>query len=203
MTERELEIDDLYDALAEATRPEEGPVPLSDCQPPAASGVYMFFEAGEVRRNGRPRIVRVGESGNLRNRLLLCHLRGTHRDDRRDAKGRLRSSVFRKHVGVALRARDSVSCPTWGSTEEPRQSGWRAAEDQLERHVTNTIAAMSVAWLLKNGRDERKGLEREMIRLLSNYRREAVDSPSANWLGRFHRDDRIRDSGLWNKEHVV
>ena len=56
MTDREREIDELYEHLAGNWRPQSGLVPLGECDPPAEAGVYVFFEPGEVRRNGEPRI---------------------------------------------------------------------------------------------------------------------------------------------------
>lgn len=45
-------------------------------------------------------------------------------------------------------------------------------------------------------------IERNTIALLSNYRRPVVDPRSDGWLGRHSRSEEIRDSGLWNVNHV-
>ena len=133
MTDREREIDELYEHWAGNGLPRSGPVPLGECAPPAEAGIYVFFEPGEVRRNDAPRIVRVGEAGDLRSRLLRMHLRGTHR-----------WSVFRKHVGRALIERGDVRCcPTWGKPVDPV---WRRAEADLEEVVTGVMRAMFVSW---------------------------------------------------------
>lgn len=206
--DREREIDELYEDLAEFSFPRSGPVPLSECDPPTEAGVYLFFEPGELRRNGGPRIVRVGKAGyvkldiNLRSRLLRMHLHGTHRDEQYDSQNRLLSSVFRKHVGRALIERDDVRCPTWMRSKAPSSTEERHAEAELEKCVTKVMEAMSVTWLVVQEPDRRSRIEGELIRMLSNYRRQAVDPPSEDWLGRFHDDERIRDSGLWNIEHV-
>jgi hypothetical protein len=45
-------------------------------------------------------------------------------------------------------------------------------------------------------------LERNSIALLSNYQRDAFESPSSTWLGTKSGRDRVRVSGLWNNNHV-
>lgn len=202
MTPREREIDRLYDVLARSSCPPEGPVVLRDCQPPAESGIYCFFESGEVRKDGQPRIVRVGESTDLRSRLLRQHLNGTHRDNRWEG-GRLRSSRFRRYVGEALIKRDNLICPTWMDRSDPSKSEQRAEERRVEERVTSVISVMPVAWIAITGRrKERRRLERGIIGLLSNWGREAVDPPSGRWLGRLHDWPIIVKSGLWNDEHA-
>jgi len=48
----------------------------------------------------------------------------------------------------------------------------------------------------------RKVVERNAIALLSNFEREAIDPPSASWLGLRSRKRKVRESGLWNIDHV-
>lgn len=55
---REREMERFYSVLDKVGG---GPTLLPDCQAaPEVPGVYFFFEDGEVRRNGSPRVVRVG-----------------------------------------------------------------------------------------------------------------------------------------------
>ena len=78
-------------------------------------GVYFFREPGELRSSSAVshRIVRVGThavSANAKSTLwqrLRAHL-GT-----REGSGNHRGSIFRRHVGAALLARDQVTLPTW------------------------------------------------------------------------------------------
>lgn len=85
MDDREREVERFYSVLDKVAG---GPTPLPDCQVvPEVPGVYFFFEKGEVRRNGSPRVVRVGKSATLRSRLLNQHLNGTHRNNRSDEQG--------------------------------------------------------------------------------------------------------------------
>lgn len=45
-------------------------------------------------------------------------------------------------------------------------------------------------------------LEANAIALLSNRGKEPTDPPSLHWLGRFADRAVIRESGLWNVQHV-
>ncbi|MCY4077818.1 MAG: hypothetical protein OXH04_20555 [Acidobacteria bacterium] len=191
---REQELYRLYEALERWGCPKGGPAQLRECQPPAESGVYFFFEPGEERANGDPRIVRVGESGDLRRRLLRNHLNGTHRDNRGV------SSRFRRDIGQALIEREGLVCRTWMDDADPSASDDLAAERLLEDRVTSVISAMPVTWVTVE-QGERQDLERGIIGLLSNWDREAVDPPSENWLGRYHPWPIMR-SGLWNAKHM-
>lgn len=65
---------------------------------------------------------------------------------------------------------------------------------------------MSFIWLAiddePGARSQRGYIERNSIALLSNYRRPAVDAPSAAWLGRYCDREKVWKSGLWNQQHV-
>jgi hypothetical protein len=45
-------------------------------------------------------------------------------------------------------------------------------------------------------------IERNAIALVSNFDKEPLDPPSAEWLGRYCNRERVRRSGLWNSNHV-
>lgn len=176
-------------------------------------GVYFFMEPGEFRgaNPAVPRIVRVGthavSSGSkstLRGRLKQ-HL-GT-----RTGGGNHRGSIFRLHVGAALLARDGTSLPTWGvGSSAPAAvrdcEATRAAEAACEKRVSEYIGAMSVLWIdvpdEPSLRSDRAFIERNAIALLSN-RFAPMDVASESWLGRFSPRREIRDSALWNINHVA
>jgi hypothetical protein len=72
--------------------------------------------------------------------------------------------------------------------------------------VSGVIGAMPFLWL---GIDDEAGpaslrgfIERNSIALLSNYKKEPIDAPSSDWLGRHCDRERVRSSGLWNSNHV-
>jgi hypothetical protein len=65
---------------------------------------------------------------------------------------------------------------------------------------------MTILWVdvpdPSSASNRRAFIERNAIALLSNGL-QPVDSPSAEWLGRYSHDWRIQRSGLWNLDHVV
>jgi len=75
----------------------------------------------------------------------------------------------------------------------------------MERHVSDYIRDLPFLWV--NVDDEpgpgsdRAYLEQNTIALLSNYERDSVD-PRKDWLGRYSWSTKIRESGLWNVDHV-
>ena len=101
--------------------------------------------------------------------------------------------------------RDGWACPSWGQgNSAPREI--REREKDLEQAVSETLGSMALLWLAVDdapGPDSRRGyIERNAIALLSNYDKEPVDPPSRGWLG-WHSDrELVRQSGLWNNNHV-
>ena len=190
-------------------------------------GVYFFFEPGERRRHSGDgdRIVRVGTHA-LRtgSRTSLWSRLSQHRGRASTGIGNHRGSVFRGLVGRALARRgDCPLPPTWKrGTDDPRnRSGTtstvarqfgmttaqvNAGEADLERRVTAHIGRMPFLWLSvpdAAGPNSARGrVERGAIGLLSHYTAPAEDPPSAHWLGNHSDRERIRESGLWNSNHV-
>lgn len=70
----------------------------------------------------------------------------------------------------------------------------RDFEHHVEGRITQVLSAMSVAWVVTS---DPARIERHLIGLLSS-----ADSPSTAWLGSWHSHEKIRESGLWNIEHV-
>ena len=176
-------------------------------------GVYFFFEDGQQRQDGRSlRVVRVGTHAVARGTKtsLWSRLR-QHRGNVRGAHaggGNHRGSVFRFHVGTALLARGGYAeevQQSWGvGGSAPRTT--RDRELPLERDVSAHIRNMPFLWVGVPGEagaaSDRALIEAGAISLLSNLGRAAVDSPSADWLGRYALRASIRQSGLWNVDHV-
>jgi len=172
-------------------------------------GVYFFMEAGEVRADtgSGPRIVRVGthalKSGSgtsLWNRL------SQHRGQARSGGGNHRGSIFRLIVGTALIVRHGYDFPTWDDRTSKAVADIRAGEAALEREVSRTIGAMPFLCLPIDDEPSegsaRGYIERNAIALLSNFEKQSVDPPSAEWLGHLCSRERVRKSGLWNQNHV-
>lgn len=155
-----------------------------------ADGLYVFFERGEFVNVGDrhiERIVRVG----------------THRKDGRfpgrirdHFSGNSRASVFRRHLGGALLARDDPH----DLRIDPWMSGTRPDFPEVEERVGQelreqfTFCAIPVAHASEGLR-----LERGLIALLAQ---EPLGPPSRAWLGRHALRPEIRDSGLWNTQHL-
>jgi len=192
-----------------------GPRRLRDCGGRDAwpeRGVYFFFEEGETREDGEsPRVVRVGTHALSRSsRTTLWKRLAQHRgtlSGSRAGGGNHRGSIFRHHVGTALLARDG--CPeevrrAWASAQADRRI--KDIEYPLERAVSEHIRRMPSLWLAvldAPGRDSRRGyLDANAIGLLSNCVRDPIDPPSPKWLGRWAQSPRVRESGLWNVNHV-
>ena len=201
-----------YSALSRLVRAQGGLRYLGSCDGRQAwpmRGVYFFFEPGEDRTDTGPgqRVVRVGTHALTRaSRTTLWMRLSQHRGNAGDHGGNHRGSVFRKHIGGALMARDTtLEFPHWGNGSTA-PSDIRLSEQTLERAVSQVIGAMPFVVLAvpdAPGPDSlRTYVERNSIGLLSNYGRPRLDPASPEWLGRSCSADRVRQSGLWNSQHV-
>lgn len=171
-------------------------------------GVYFFREPGENRTDTGegPRIVRVGthalKSGS--GTKLWTRL-SQHKGQQSTGGGNHRGSIFRLIVGASLISRDGRDLSTWGDGNTAR-GDVRSCELALECEVSLVIGAMPFVWLSLEDEavpESRRGyIERNSIALLSNRNKVALDSPSREWLGRHCDRDRVRESGLWNSNHV-
>jgi hypothetical protein len=203
-------VDRFYLALGELAEILHGPRLLRHCHGTDGwprQGVYFFYEPGEVRADGRDRVVRVGthaltttSQATLWGRLRQHrgHITGT-----RPGSGNHRASVFRRHVGAAIINREDPSRglrESWLDRHGPRP-GWAEQEEQIERAVSDRIGIMPFLWLSVPGRADRACVERNSIALTSRLA-EGEDHPSAGWLGRDAVPTEISQSGLWNVHHT-
>lgn len=169
-------------------------------------GVYFFLEPGETidGENGAPRVVRVGTHAVSRgSRSTLGQRLRAHRGTL-GGGGNHRGSIFRLHVGSAIRAKLGLDLPTWGKgSTAPRQT--RDFERDHEQRVSEVIRSMPVLWVDvedEAGPDsQRSVIERGSIALLSNLF-SPLDAPSESWLGMHSPRDEIRRSGLWNLNYT-
>ncbi|MFQ5329621.1 MAG: hypothetical protein ACE5D4_06490 [Thermodesulfobacteriota bacterium] len=170
------------------------------------SGVYFFFEPGELRTNtAEPRVVRVGTHHVSRgSKATLWNRLRTHRGTG-DGNGNHRSSIFRLHIGAAISARDpDVMVASWG-VDQAADDTLRKAEKGLEQRVSAHIGKMSVLWLDieddASPSSDRAYIERNLIGILVGKIGPA-DTPSQEWLGQFSPNERIQLSGLWNLDFL-
>ncbi len=205
------DLDRFYDILVGLEHSLGGKRTLAECNGRMdwpERGVYFFFEDGEFRtlRFAQPRVVRVGTHMVSRgSRSTFWHRLHTHRGSE-DGRGNHRGSIFRLHIGKALMTRTDgdIHVPTWG-IGQAASAATRKKEKELEEKVSEYIGKMSFLWL--NVPDDagpgsdRAYIERNSIGLLSNCC-DPIDAPSSNWLGMFSPNEAIRNSGLWNVDHV-
>ena len=171
-------------------------------------GIYFFMERGEKRSDtgGGSRIVRIGTHALKEGSGTKLWTRlSQHRGQEKTGGGNHRGSIFRLIVGTAVMGQQGWECRTWGEGSTASVEV-RTREVPLEREVSKVIRAMPFLWL---GIDDEPGanslrgyIERNAIALLSNFGKEALDAPSAEWLGYYCNRERVRKSGLWNSNHV-
>jgi hypothetical protein len=171
-------------------------------------GVYFFMEPGEERSDtgAGHRVVRVGTHALTQgSRTRLWSRLSQHRGQAASGGGNHRGSIFRLIVGAALIARRGCQFPTWGQGSNA-PAVIRAGEALLEREVSKIVGAMSILWIGVDddpGKDSLRGdIERNSIALLSNHGKPSLDAPSRAWLGHSCDRERVRESGLWNSNHV-
>lgn len=174
----------------------------------AARGVYFFFEEGEYRMTApfELRVTRIGtHSVTAGSKATLWNRLRTHRGGA-DGIGNHRGSIFRLHVGDALIRRAGLEAvfPTWGSGQSaPKEI--RLGEEEVELEVSRIVGEMSVVWVAvgdePSAESDRSFIERNLIALLAGSEG-PLDLPSDAWLGRWSAREAIRDSGLWNVNHV-
>ena len=173
------------------------------------AGVYFFFENGEVRPNGKPRVVRIGTHAltPLSKTTLWGRLRQHlgHTGGSNPGGGNHRGSIFRRHVGSALlnQSGDLQLLASW-MLPSPLP-GHLDAERALEVRVSRVIRAMPLLWLSvptrPDGTSDRGLLERNLIALLSTLTGGGEEA-SPSWLGRDAVAPKVRGSSLWNVNHV-
>ncbi len=172
-------------------------------------GVYFIREFGEGRTDtGQgPRIVRVGTHAlKTGSSTKLWTRLSQHKGQSRTGGGNHRGSIFRLITGAALSKRDGYEFPTWGKKNITASREVRAGESVLECEVSRVIGNMPFLWLSiqdEAGPQSLRGfIEQNSIALLSNYNKPRLDPPSQGWLGHHSDRQRVRESGLWNSNHV-
>lgn len=158
-----------------------------------ADGIYLLFEAGELAHEG-DRIVRVGT--HTAQHKLPSRLR------KHFANNNKNSSIFRKNIGRALLNRaDDPPIPLSMWNKKPTPAEWKPSASLLEQRISEitgsrfTIVTISVPQ--KNARLE---LEASLIATISQCEE---CSPSANWLGLASPKPKIKNSGLWQEQHLL
>lgn len=168
------------------------------------------MENGEHRTDSGEglRVVRVGTHAlTSSSKTTLWKRLSQHKGQKIAAGGNHRGSIFRLLVGSTLLKTPGAACPTWGvKNNAPRDV--RAVERPFEQEVTRIIGGMPFVWLEIDdapGAGSMRGyVERNAISLLSNLAKSPLDAPSAHWRGAGCDRGKglVKDSGLWNQNHV-
>ena len=198
----------ILDKLEAMTGPERSLCNCSGSMDWPERGVYFFREPSEQRTDtgAGPRIVRVGSLGlKEHSRATLWKRLSQHKGQTTTGGGNHRGSIFRLLVGTALVERDHLDYPTWGHGNSASKE-IRRVEDLLEMEVSSVIGKMPFLWIEIGddaGRHSLRGyIEKNAIALLSNHNKHVIDPASPDWLGRSCNRERVRNSGLWNSNHV-
>jgi hypothetical protein len=215
LSERREALERFYEGVAILELAQGGRRTLSECDGHMnwpRRGIYLFFENSEFREDGvTPRVTRVGTHAIGPSKSTLWGRLLQHKGNVGGATpggGNHRGSVFRLHVGTAVLAAgewpDAVQA-TWGSGSTTDRKT-RNKEYPLEAAVSQYIGNMPFLWMgvddEPNFRSDRGVIEKGAISLLSNRNRPSIDSPSTSWLGRTADRSAVRESGLWNVNHV-
>ena len=121
--------------------------------------------------------------------------------------GNHRGSVFRERVGEAMIERHDLDdeYPEWGDGSGAGRD-LRLEELEMECWVSDYLRQLPFLWVdvpdEPAPESDRAYLERNAIALLSNYRKAPIDPWPNEWLGNDSPSQKIRESGLWNVNHV-
>jgi len=218
---RDDDIDRFYALLDALVDRVGGPRKLKDCtgyMDWPDRGVYFFLEPGETRRSAAHlRITRVGthavstgSSTSLWDRLKQHYGTGSASSDHPHG-GNHRGSVYRKRVGEAIIERHDLhdDYPAWDNrwaSIDRDRSEVRDEEYILERRVSAYLREQPFLWVdlddEPSADSDRAYVEQNAIAMLSNFETQEIDPRVENWLGRDSRSREIRESGLWNVNHV-
>jgi hypothetical protein len=208
-------LDRFYDLLGQLEKLHGGKRQLAECHGQMdwpKRGVYFFFEDGELRSDGiASRVVRVGTHGLRKSSATLWNRLSQHRGTvggSMPGGGNHRGSIFRLHVGTALLASgnwsDSIRHSWAVGSNAPLNV--RRREYPLELAVSEYIGAMPFLWLEVDDppspMSDRGVVEAGAIALLSAFKGQGIDDSSTGWIGRQADRGIVRESGLWNVNHV-
>lgn len=218
---RTEDINRFYELIAELERRVGGTRKLKNCtgyMDWPDRGVYFFLEPGETRKStNQLRVTRIGthavsegSSTTLWDRLKQHYGTGSGSSNHPHG-GAHRGSVYRKRVGEAIIEKHDLHDDysdwdkRWSSIDRERAEV-RDEEYILERRVSTYIREQPFLWVnlddKPSAESKRAYLERNAITLLSNFEERPIDPREDGWLGRYSQSREIRESGLWNVNHV-
>jgi hypothetical protein len=153
------------------------------------NGIYLLFERGErisIAGTENDRVVRVGThkvDGGLKRRFQQ-HYRGNNN-----------ASTFRRDVGSAMLSRSGVSSDiiaAWMGRARFEKSVERELSEFMDSQFTFSCIAV-------DSFEQRMRLEQGLIAFFASLARFPVED---EWLGHWAARSVVRESRLWNIEHV-
>jgi hypothetical protein len=212
---RDQDLDRFYSLLDELEDTVGGKQKLKNCHGRMDwpnRGIYFFFHPDETRAStDQLRLTRVGTHAvSAGSGTSLWDRLRTHRGAKRgtyEGGGNHRGSVFRKRVGEAIIERDELhdEYPDWGVGSTAGRE-LRLEELEMERQVSNYIRNLPFLWVAVDDKPSpesaRAYIERNAIALVSNAGKELIDPRGDEWLGHHSPVTDIKESGLWNINHV-
>ena len=180
------------------------------------NGIYFFYENGELWGHGsnKPRIVRVGthRDGNFKSRIgehFLLNESKMNFDITKPAPHE--RSIFRKNIGRALlnKAKDDY-LKVWKTDFTSKENRNKFAhirdiikEKAIESDITRILREnFSFRFIVLKDQKSRMGsggLESHLIGTVASCK---LCKPSLYWLGNYSPKAQIRESGLWQVQHL-
>ncbi|UWG47426.1 Uncharacterized protein HSRCO_1139 [Halanaeroarchaeum sp. HSR-CO] len=212
---RDENLDKFYSLLDELEETVGGKRKLKNCHGRMDwpnRGVYFFFHPSETRESTHQlRVTRIGTHAvSAGSGTSLWDRLRTHRGAKRgtyENGGNHRGSVFRKRIGEALIERDGHQreYPEWGVGSSAARE-LRLEELEMERRVSEYLRDLPFLWVRVDDEpspeSDRAYIERNAIAMVSNVGGKSIDSRNEKWLGHYSPVRDIRESGLWNINHV-
>jgi Fe-S cluster assembly iron-binding protein IscA len=169
------------------------------------SGIYIVFEDGQKAHHNKNRIVRIGThtgKNNLKKRLSE-HFEKENKD----------RSIFRKNIGRAFLNKDEDNyLETWNidfttkknKEEFGEQRDKKREEKEIEPLVSARIRKYFSFIVLPIEDGSQLYLEAKIISTVSCCKECGPQSKnwSGEWFGKNSPEEKIRCSGLWQKQHL-
>jgi hypothetical protein len=180
------------------------------------NGIYFFYEKGEIWGHGenQPRIVRIGthREGNFQSRIAEHFLLDEAKMNLGVTRARPHDrSIFRKNIGRTLLNRQrSPYLAVWEidfMKRENLQKHGHLREIETERRIEAEVTRLlqenfSFRFVVLEGQSVRMGSEGLEARLIGTVAGCSACGPSPGWLGQHSPKAKIRQSGLWQVQHL-
>lgn len=180
------------------------------------NGIYFFYEDGEVSQHNQSqlRIVRIGthKDDNFRNRIAEHFLLNENKMNLDVSKSPPHDrSIFRKNIGRALLNRDNDKyLDVWEkdlTSKDSRKKYWHlrdiVKEKEVESAVTDVLRQKFMfRFLVIEGESLRMGQDGLEGKLIATVAQCGLCKPSQGWLGNSSTVLKIKNSGLWQVQHL-